>query len=47
MPYTDGRSWARKPGLNSHAGIRPGDELTDDDFEDDDDYIPVDHMVES
>ncbi|KAL5504424.1 hypothetical protein ACEPAH_8499 [Sanghuangporus vaninii] len=35
MPYTDGRAWARRPGYDSHKGIQPGEELTDDD---DDDY---------
>ncbi|KAL5526287.1 hypothetical protein ACEPAF_8010 [Sanghuangporus sanghuang] len=34
MPYTDGRAWARRPGYDSHKGIQPGEELTDDD----DDY---------
>lgn len=30
MPYTDGRSWARREGLERHAGLKPGEELTDD-----------------
>ncbi|KAH6913511.1 DHHC palmitoyltransferase-domain-containing protein [Coprinopsis sp. MPI-PUGE-AT-0042] len=30
MPYTDGRSWARRPGYDTHVGIRPGEELTDE-----------------
>jgi len=30
-PYTDGRSWARKQGLERHRGVRVGDELTDED----------------
>ncbi|KAH9907095.1 DHHC palmitoyltransferase-domain-containing protein [Epithele typhae] len=30
-PYTDGYSWARKPGHDSHHGVRPGEELTDED----------------
>ena len=32
-PYTDGRSWARKPGLEQHRGVRPGEELTDEEDE--------------
>ncbi|KAG6899668.1 hypothetical protein C0993_008128 [Termitomyces sp. T159_Od127] len=31
MPYTDGRSWARREGYNRHHGIRHGEELTDED----------------
>ncbi|EJD07135.1 zf-DHHC-domain-containing protein [Fomitiporia mediterranea MF3/22] len=31
MPYTDGRTWARRPGYVTHKGIQPGDELTDED----------------
>ena len=34
MPYTDGRSWARKPGFERHAGVQPGEELTDEEDED-------------
>jgi len=30
LPYTDGRSWARKPGLERHHGIYVGEELTDE-----------------
>jgi palmitoyltransferase len=29
-PYTDGRSWARRPGLERHHGVRVDEELTDD-----------------
>ncbi|TBU24439.1 DHHC palmitoyltransferase-domain-containing protein [Dichomitus squalens] len=32
-PYTDGRAWARRPGLQSHGGVHPGEELTDEDEE--------------
>ncbi|KAI0787365.1 DHHC palmitoyltransferase-domain-containing protein [Fomes fomentarius] len=32
-PYTDGRSWARRPGFEQHQGLRPGEELTDEDEE--------------
>lgn len=32
-PYTDGYSWARKAGLDSHSGMRQGEELTDSDEE--------------
>ncbi|KAH9914952.1 DHHC palmitoyltransferase-domain-containing protein [Fomitopsis serialis] len=28
-PYTDGRSWARRPGYERHSGVREGEELTD------------------
>lgn len=35
MPYTDGRYWARQPGYDRHAGVRAGDEMTDE--EDDED----------
>ncbi|KZT67918.1 zf-DHHC-domain-containing protein [Daedalea quercina L-15889] len=28
-PYTDGRSWARRPGYEGHLGVREGEELTD------------------
>jgi palmitoyltransferase len=31
MPYTDGRSWARRPGYESHRGVEQGEELTDED----------------
>lgn len=31
MPYTDGRSWARREGFDRHHGIRHGEELTDED----------------
>ncbi|KAJ3567662.1 hypothetical protein NP233_g6217 [Leucocoprinus birnbaumii] len=34
MPYTDGRYWARQSGYERHAGVRAGDELTDDEDED-------------
>lgn len=30
-PHTDGRSWARRRGLDRHYGLRPGEELTDED----------------
>ncbi|KAF9444856.1 zf-DHHC-domain-containing protein [Macrolepiota fuliginosa MF-IS2] len=30
MPYTDGHSWARRDGYDRHAGVRVGDELTDE-----------------
>ncbi|KAG0706744.1 DHHC palmitoyltransferase-domain-containing protein [Suillus ampliporus] len=30
MPYTDGRSWARREGLQRHQGVQEGEELTDD-----------------
>ncbi|KIY66742.1 zf-DHHC-domain-containing protein [Cylindrobasidium torrendii FP15055 ss-10] len=33
-PYTDGRSWARRPGYRQHGGVREGEELTDDDGQD-------------
>ncbi|KAI5119969.1 hypothetical protein M0805_004348 [Coniferiporia weirii] len=33
MPYTDGSSWARRPGYVGHKGVRPEEELTDEDFE--------------
>ncbi|ESK92143.1 vacuole protein [Moniliophthora roreri MCA 2997] len=33
LPYTDGRSWARRPGFDRHHGVRQGEELTDDDEE--------------
>jgi palmitoyltransferase len=29
-PYTDGRSWARKQGLDRHPGLIVGEELTDE-----------------
>jgi palmitoyltransferase len=29
-PYTDGRSWARRPGLERHHGVRVDEELTDE-----------------
>ncbi|KAI0635541.1 DHHC palmitoyltransferase-domain-containing protein [Trametes polyzona] len=32
-PYTDGRAWARRPGFEQHLGVRPGEELTDEDDE--------------
>ncbi|KAG1750279.1 hypothetical protein EDB19DRAFT_1679480 [Suillus lakei] len=35
MPYTDGRSWARREGFQRHQGIQEGEELTDDDDDDD------------
>lgn len=31
LPYTDGRSWARREGYEHHRGLQPGEELTDDD----------------
>ncbi len=30
LPYTDGRSWGRKPGLERHHGVYLGEELTDE-----------------
>ncbi|KLO19671.1 zf-DHHC-domain-containing protein [Schizopora paradoxa] len=33
LPYTDGRSWPRKPGFSRHIGVELGEELTDDDDE--------------
>ncbi|KIK54035.1 hypothetical protein GYMLUDRAFT_177969 [Collybiopsis luxurians FD-317 M1] len=33
LPYTDGRSWARREGLLRHRGIRMGEELTDEEDE--------------
>ena len=30
LPYTDGRSWARREGLERHQGVRMGEELTDE-----------------
>jgi len=30
-PYTDGWSWARRPGMTRHSGINDDDELTDED----------------
>ncbi|KAI0091076.1 zf-DHHC-domain-containing protein [Irpex rosettiformis] len=30
QPYTDGHSWARKQGMQSHPGLRTGEELTDE-----------------
>ncbi|KAL0953314.1 hypothetical protein HGRIS_004561 [Hohenbuehelia grisea] len=33
-PYTDGRSWARREGYESHHGVRQGEELTDEEDED-------------
>jgi palmitoyltransferase len=30
MPYTDGRAWARREGLERHHGVREGEELTDE-----------------
>lgn len=30
MPYTDGWSWARRPGMVRHQGVDTDDELTDD-----------------
>ncbi|EKM78985.1 hypothetical protein AGABI1DRAFT_75570 [Agaricus bisporus var. burnettii JB137-S8] len=37
MPYTDGRYWARQAGLDRHAGVYEGEELTDEDDDGDDD----------
>jgi len=34
LPYTDGRSWARRDGYDTHRGLQPGEELTDDDEDD-------------
>jgi len=33
LPYTDGRSWARREGYERHHGIRMGEELTDEEDE--------------
>ncbi|KAH7903924.1 DHHC palmitoyltransferase-domain-containing protein [Hygrophoropsis aurantiaca] len=33
MPYTDGRSWVRREGLEGHLGVRRGEELTDEEDE--------------
>ncbi|TFY63891.1 hypothetical protein EVG20_g6140 [Dentipellis fragilis] len=33
QPYTDGRSWARRPGHDRHHGVRQGEELTDEEEE--------------
>jgi palmitoyltransferase len=30
LPYTDGRSWARRHGLERHHGVRADEELTDE-----------------
>ncbi|KAI0819261.1 DHHC palmitoyltransferase-domain-containing protein [Trametes gibbosa] len=32
-PYTNGRAWARRAGFEQHLGVRPGEELTDEDEE--------------
>ncbi|GLB40770.1 putative DHHC palmitoyltransferase family protein [Lyophyllum shimeji] len=32
-PYTDGRHWARREGFERHAGVRRGEELTDEEDE--------------
>ena len=32
-PYTDGRAWARRDGLERHQGVRKGEELTDEEDE--------------
>jgi palmitoyltransferase len=29
-PYTDGRSWARRAGMERHHGVDLGEELTDE-----------------
>lgn len=34
QPYTDGRSWARRPGYHRHGGVREGEELTDEEDQD-------------
>ncbi|KAI0304530.1 DHHC palmitoyltransferase-domain-containing protein [Multifurca ochricompacta] len=34
LPYTDGRSWARRPGLERHHGLLAGEELTDEEDND-------------
>ncbi|KAA1469854.1 zf-DHHC-domain-containing protein [Dentipellis sp. KUC8613] len=34
QPYTDGRSWARRPGHDRHHGVRQGEELTDEEEDD-------------
>lgn len=36
MPYTDGWYWARQPGYDRHAGVRVGDELTDEEDDNND-----------
>ena len=36
MPYTDGRSWARRDGYDRHLGVHAGEELTDDSDDEDD-----------
>ncbi|OJT09976.1 hypothetical protein TRAPUB_13539 [Trametes pubescens] len=33
IPYTDGRAWARRAGFEQHLGVRPGEELTDEEEE--------------
>ena len=33
IPYTDGRSWARRPGYEYHKGVRPEEEYTDEEEE--------------
>jgi hypothetical protein len=30
-PFTDGYSWPRREGYKRHAGVRQGEELTDND----------------
>ena len=30
-PFTDGHSWPRREGYKRHAGLRQGEELTDND----------------
>lgn len=34
-PFTDGYSWPRREGYERHAGVRKGEELTDNDDDDD------------
>ncbi|THU81142.1 zf-DHHC-domain-containing protein, partial [Dendrothele bispora CBS 962.96] len=36
LPYTDGRSWARREGFERHRGVRRGEELTDDEIDEND-----------
>ncbi|KZT00941.1 zf-DHHC-domain-containing protein [Laetiporus sulphureus 93-53] len=40
-PYTDGRAWARRPGLERHRGVQEGEELTDDDDDDEEEEVAV------
>ncbi|THU96403.1 zf-DHHC-domain-containing protein [Dendrothele bispora CBS 962.96] len=36
LPYTDGRSWARRDGFERHHGVSRGEELTDDEIDEND-----------